>query len=415
MASSSTNSTKRLSSSTTEWHQATGRFRWYGKILKGPTNTTRCRPSIFIGVLALNGFVKNVPRDLNVPPRELANLAPRSNPAGQRRSQRQEGPLTADPLSSTPAGLSSQRPGQRYDNTAVLLAFQLLDFGRTGHEWARRFLSAQVLQLVREITTSTLRPTTLTRSTTPIGRTRSSSAEPSTTWPQEWATDRSALREDVNRFLTSYNTGSTGGLPPLPESPPEPRPQTPPLPSIESLTPNPDSSGQNPPGRRSALTPPARQRPPLPRFESAGPTITPISNAQHPPIAGMASDIPGLRQIMAEEIPAALRNLQDPQHPRGGATAGPGGPDGQPLTANTFVSVGGPAVRPRDIGFFDLDKSKAAVEVEDNHSIYHNVFSFTNRLRVKVLSIDPVVLHQTIDSCLWGKPAGELTKYSSTN
>ena len=42
------------------------------------------------------------------------------------------------------------------------------------------------------------------------------------------------------------------------------------------------------------------------------------------------------------------------------------------------------------------------VEVKDSHNIYHNVFSFTNRLHVKAASMDPAILQQDIESCLLG-------------
>ena len=58
--------------------------------------------------------------------------------------------------------------------------------------------------------------------------------------------------------------------------------------------------------------------------------------------------------------------------------------------------------RPRDVGYFDPDPQAAPVEVKETHNIYHNVFSFTNRLRVKMTSIDAVMLCQNIESCLLG-------------
>ena len=60
------------------------------------------------------------------------------------------------------------------------------------------------------------------------------------------------------------------------------------------------------------------------------------------------------------------------------------------------------AFRPRDIGYFDSNPQLPPVDVKDSHNIYHNVFSFTNRLRVKVASMDPAVLRQNIESCLLG-------------
>ena len=61
-----------------------------------------------------------------------------------------------------------------------------------------------------------------------------------------------------------------------------------------------------------------------------------------------------------------------------------------------------PQFRPRDVGYFEPDPQAAPVEVKETHNIYHNVFSFTNQLRVKVTSIDAATLCQNIESCLLG-------------
>ena len=60
-----------------------------------------------------------------------------------------------------------------------------------------------------------------------------------------------------------------------------------------------------------------------------------------------------------------------------------------------------PQFRPRDVGYFD-PLPGPAIEVKDNHNIYHNVFSFTNRLRVKATTMDAAMLRQNLDSCLLG-------------
>ncbi|RKF57545.1 hypothetical protein OnM2_073031b [Erysiphe neolycopersici] len=62
--------------------------------------------------------------------------------------------------------------------------------------------------------------------------------------------------------------------------------------------------------------------------------------------------------------------------------------------SNTFF-------RAKDIGYFDPDTSKPAVEIRDTHNIYHNVFSFTNRLRVKRSTDNSIV--RNLDECLLGE------------
>ena len=78
---------------------------------------------------------------------------------------------------------------------------------------------------------------------------------------------------------------------------------------------------------------------------------------------------------------------------------------GQQSERSASVSTTGGAAsafRARDIGYFDPSDGEA-VEVKENHQIYRNVFSFTNRLRVKASTMDTAILRQNIDSCLLGK------------
>ena len=90
------------------------------------------------------------------------------------------------------------------------------------------------------------------------------------------------------------------------------------------------------------------------------------------------------------------QNQQDRQNP-----SGPTPPGG----TNSSVDASAPRpphFRPRDVGYFDPDPQAAPVEVKDTHNIYHNVFSFTNRLRVKATTMDGTLLRQNIESCLLG-------------
>ena len=61
-----------------------------------------------------------------------------------------------------------------------------------------------------------------------------------------------------------------------------------------------------------------------------------------------------------------------------------------------------PQFRARDVGFFDPDPKLPPVEPVKDHNIYHNVFSFTNRLRVKSTTMDVALLRQNLDACLLG-------------
>ena len=78
----------------------------------------------------------------------------------------------------------------------------------------------------------------------------------------------------------------------------------------------------------------------------------------------------------------------------------------QPQSASAPVSGGRsphtPAFRARDVGYFEPNPDVPAIDVKENHNVYHNVYSFTNRLRVKVDSMDAALLRQNLDSCLLG-------------
>ncbi|MCJ1368390.1 hypothetical protein MMC16_007532 [Acarospora aff. strigata] len=52
--------------------------------------------------------------------------------------------------------------------------------------------------------------------------------------------------------------------------------------------------------------------------------------------------------------------------------------------------------------YLDPNYEAEAVEVKEDKQIYHNVFSFTNRLRVKVTTMDQAILRQDIESSLLG-------------
>ena len=79
-----------------------------------------------------------------------------------------------------------------------------------------------------------------------------------------------------------------------------------------------------------------------------------------------------VNQIVAQAVQTALAKAQKSQTI----------PDSQelPLVDNcpivnlTLATI----FQAQDIGYFDPDPSKEAIEIKDNHTVYHNVFSFTN-------------------------------------
>ena len=64
----------------------------------------------------------------------------------------------------------------------------------------------------------------------------------------------------------------------------------------------------------------------------------------------------------------------------------------------------------QDIGYFDPNPSKNAIEIKKSHTVYHNIFSFTNHLQLIVTNSDACKIRQTLDTCLLGKAKVWYTK-----
>ena len=121
-------------------------------------------------------------------------------------------------------------------------------------------------------------------------------------------------------------------------------------------------------------------------------------------------DEEAIRRIVNEAVQAAAaqiataalagaNNGNDSTTPPGGVPGGaPGGlPDNQAMAHRAKRP---PQFRPRDVGYFNLDPDVPPIEAKETHNIYHNMFSLTNRLRVKVLIINAALLRQNIESYL---------------
>ena len=112
----------------------------------------------------------------------------------------------------------------------------------------------------------------------------------------------------------------------------------------------------------------------------------------------------GFSQAQRNELQAMMQELKDSlSQPPG--PPGPPGPRGLPGLngRNTIGTVSASsAFRPRDIGFFDPNSALMPVEVKDNYNVYHNVYSFTQRLRVKATTMDTALLRRNLESYLLG-------------
>ncbi|KAI4194411.1 MAG: hypothetical protein LQ350_007783, partial [Teloschistes chrysophthalmus] len=87
--------------------------------------------------------------------------------------------------------------------------------------------------------------------------------------------------------------------------------------------------------------------------------------------------------------------------PTHGTAPVPALPTVQPPLVTTAAPVASkPQFRPRDVGYFDPNPDVMPVETKDTYNVYHNVFSFVQRVRVKAKTMDANVLRDNLDACL---------------
>ena len=103
---------------------------------------------------------------------------------------------------------------------------------------------------------------------------------------------------------------------------------------------------------------------------------------------------------------ATLTNLFDQFATRMQGQAPPPPPPPPPPAADDDLRRNGnggkPQFRPRDIGYFDPNPDVAPVETKDTYNVYHNVFSFTTRLRANATVMDAAILRENLHNCLLG-------------
>lgn len=147
-----------------------------------------------------------------------------------------------------------------------------------------------------------------------------------------------------------------------------------------------------------------------PNDPSNSPSSSPLAHRSTSPTARGTSAEEGIydQPIGPEPVPKIATNFSE------GQRAEIAGIIAQAITIFNEVRAANPPAeggqlgprpaqfRPRDIGFFNPDPQVIPVESKNNYNIYHNVFSFTNRLRVKATSMDAAVLRQNLDACLLG-------------
>ena len=244
------------------------------------------------------------------------------------------------------------------DQEIILLAYQLQDFVRTKHGYSK-LLSWTTRTFIDEIVRHN--PDPRPRSSTPVQTSLSSSRRSRSLstpgYPSDWTIDKTAFKQAI-RHLDSIRLDVAPRVLPI-------------------------------------FTPPGEDLPSVP-----GQDCVTLNDCT--PSAGTGPDIGSLNitsspvrisPVMANPAPVMFSQEQF-----------------QTLMTGLLATVAAPTAgnstytkqfRARDIGYFEPDnEAQNPVETSDNHTVYHNVFSFTERLRVKK---DEEHLIKNLDQCLFSK------------
>ena len=81
-----------------------------------------------------------------------------------------------------------------------------------------------------------------------------------------------------------------------------------------------------------------------------------------------------------------------------------------PSSINGGMSNSSSSFDPKMVGFFKPDPDKPALEAKDSYNIYHNVYSFITKLKVRsALHVDPP-LQNNVENCLLGAAERSFTE-----
>ena len=233
------------------------------------------------------------------------------------------------------------------------------------------------------------------------GRSASAAAAPPL-YNTEWVVDKRRLREDIHTFKRAFaalpaQASASSSAPTLavpeptlarPESTPAVLPVVlAPRPLVGSFPDSPASTAPAPPPPRTTSSPTERSY--THESSSTRPT-TANSMAQPAPFALSNEQLTLIATAMATAMANAQSHLQSRQP--------------SPTSGTREVQTAAEAFKPRDIGYFEPDAEQEAMETKENKAIYHNVWTFTTRLRVKASTPESAqALRQNLDACLLGK------------
>ncbi|KAI9789601.1 MAG: hypothetical protein M1816_005910 [Peltula sp. TS41687] len=210
-----------------------------------------------------------------------------------------------------------------------------------------------------------------------------------TPWPTNWATDQRALGQSLYEFITEYSR----------------------VQSAYSATVTRENSVSGPSGESTESSTTTSTA------EKESTTIhKDDQRVYRSPTIELPQDIPRitpekLQHLMQTTINTAMDRRFGAEN-AANRNAGPPEPPGPPIPPAPSGGVGFVApyqsnnttmIRARHIGYFDPDATKSPVELKDTHQVYHNVFSFTNQLKAKAVTLGEALFSSNVANCLIGE------------
>ncbi|KAA6411169.1 MAG: hypothetical protein FRX48_05481 [Lasallia pustulata] len=267
------------------------------------------------------------------------------------------------------------------DNSLLTSAYHAQDFFDSDHPWIEEIKASQK-QVVAQFICGTVRPG---QSNETSGRQTRSKTKNVISWPSEWATDLPKLKQDIERLIQTIRASSNESV------------ETHSSATSESTQANPVSSTR-PLSHQQTTSKPA------PSSSSKEPASMSNSEQTRPTSRGFTSNQrQELTEIIAQTVAATLAAQQSSIN-RGQSLTQQGERASELGAADNGGATGCVTFRAKDIGYFEPQaNSTEDVIVKDRDMVYQNVFSFTNRVRVKATTVEPSLLRQNLNSCLLGQ------------
>ena len=230
-------------------------------------------------------------------------------------------------------------------------------------------------------------------------------------FPQDWATDPVAVRQATSRLVKATSTSipfnfvaNRAGLTPAPTEHHSREPESTPLRTAQPLPstaevenetrhlPSPQSTSEmaDPSASRSA-TGTRRQTSSIPRTSIENDPQTENTTSR-----GLSQhEMQQIATIVAQVFQNIPTERRPPSRSAESSTS-------TSTSTSTSSAAAQTAFNPKLVGFLDPNPNKPSVEVKDNYNVFHNVFSFTQKLRVRATTPSATPLQQNVENCLLG-------------